>query len=138
MGEAAGVRDLAGGVPRAGVPIITAGVVRPADLEGATRGVVAAAVAWSKVIGCDTARRGVPVGGFFAASAANVGQLARVLCSVRFAFRRGSWMRFTPSNNDFAATIRSFVRRSRFDPGVVGGSGEPLAGVVEGSGEPLA
>jgi hypothetical protein len=35
-------------VQRGGVPIITAGVVRP-DLEGATRGVAAAAVAWSRV-----------------------------------------------------------------------------------------
>jgi hypothetical protein len=35
-------------VQRGGVPIITTGVVRP-DLEGATRGVAAAAVAWSGV-----------------------------------------------------------------------------------------
>jgi hypothetical protein len=49
MGEAAGVRDLARGVRRAGVCSITAGVVRPTGLEVATRGVVVAAVAWTGV-----------------------------------------------------------------------------------------
>jgi hypothetical protein len=40
MGEAAGVRDLASGVRRAGVCSSTAGVERPADLVGAVGGVV--------------------------------------------------------------------------------------------------
>jgi hypothetical protein len=54
MGEAVGVRDLARGVRRAGVPSSTAGVERPADVVGAVRGVVerrAEAAAWSGVAG---------------------------------------------------------------------------------------
>jgi hypothetical protein len=49
MGEAAGVRDLARGERRAGVPSSTAGVERPADVVGAVRGVIerrAEAAAW--------------------------------------------------------------------------------------------
>jgi hypothetical protein len=76
MGEAVGVRDLARGVRRAGVPSSTAGVERPADVVGAVRGVVerrAEAAAWSGVAGVPSVAVAVGSSMVLATSAAGAG-----------------------------------------------------------------
>jgi hypothetical protein len=82
MGEAAGVRDLARGVRRAGVPSSAAGVERPAGLVGAVRGVVerrAEAAAWSGVAGAPSVAVVVAVASsmVLATSAAGAGTAVR-------------------------------------------------------------